>query len=113
MSDHDAPHAEPDPGDVGSVHVIIDPDVVHVVLAGEIDAGASEDLLSAAADVLAAGLPVEVDCRAVTFMDSAGIGFLARLAARSTHRVRLLHPPRMIRFLLETVRISSLVDIVD
>jgi anti-anti-sigma factor len=98
--------------EVGSVHVILDPDVVHVVLSGEIDASSAPDLTAAATEALAAALPVDVDCRSVTFMDSTGIGFLARLAARSQHRVRLLHPPDMVRFLLETVRISSLVEIV-
>lgn len=98
--------------EVGSVHVILDPDLVHVVLSGEIDASTSADLTAAATEALAASLPVEVDCRSVTFMDSTGIGFLARLAARSQHKVRLLHPPGMVQFLLETVRITSLVEIV-
>ncbi len=95
------------------MHVILDPDVVHVVLAGEIDASTSADLAAAATEALAATLPVDVDCRSVTFMDSTGIGFLARLAARSQYPVRLLHPPNIVRFLLETVRITSLVQIVD
>ena len=114
MAEHDDPSTPvlPSP-EAGSVHVILDPQVVHVVLAGEIDANIARDLTFAAAEATAAGLPVDVDCRSVTFMDSTGIGFLARLAARSQRRVRLLHPPGIVRFLLETVRITSMVEIVE
>jgi len=114
MATRDDPTTPPPPSpEVGSVHVILDPDVVHVVLAGEIDASVAPDLTAAAAEAIAAGLPVEVDCRSITFMDSTGIGFLARLAARSQRPVRLLHPPGTVRFLLETVRITSMVEIVE
>lgn len=99
--------------ELGSVHVLIDPDRVHVVLTGEVDAGTAAELATASAEALEAGLPIAIDCRYVTFMDSTGIGFLARLAARSPRRVRLLHPPAMVRFLLETVRIHELVDVVE
>ncbi len=99
--------------ELGSVHVLIDPDRVHVVLTGEVDAGTATELHTASLEALEAGLPIEVDCRNVTFMDSTGIGFLARLAARSPRRVRLLRPPAMVRFLLETVRIHELVDVVE
>ena len=115
MAAHDnsmPPPPLPSP-EVGSVHVIIDPDVVHVVLAGEIDASIAPDLTAAAAEVLDTSLRVDVDCRSVTFMDSTGIGFLARLAARSQYPVRLLHPPSIVRFLLTTVQITSLVQIVE
>ncbi len=93
--------------EVGSVHVLIDPDRVHVVLTGEIDAGTSADLATAATEVIDAERPVEVDCRHITFMDSTGIGFLARLAARSPQRVRLLNVPPMVRFLVDTVKLGD------
>jgi anti-sigma B factor antagonist len=98
--------------EVGSVHVLIDPDRVHIVLTGEIDASTAPDLSTAAMESLSTGRPIEVDCRYVTFMDSTGVGFLARLAARSVTRVRLLHPTPMVRFLLDTVMISDLVTFV-
>jgi anti-anti-sigma factor len=103
----------PDISEVGSVHVLIDPDRVHIVLSGEIDSSTAPDLTTAASEALATAARVEVDCRYVTFMDSTGIGFLARLAARSTQRVRLLHPPAKVRFLLEMVKIADLLEIVD
>ena len=106
MTDDPAP-------EIGSVHVLIDPDRVRVVLTGEIDASTSPDLTLAATEALATGSRIEIDCRYVTFIDSTGVAFLARLAARSSWRVQLLHPPAMIRFLLETVRISELLDIVE
>lgn len=99
--------------EVGSVHVLIDPDRVHIVLTGEIDASTAPDLSTAAMESLSTGRPIEVDCRYVTFMDSTGVGFLARLAARSATRVRLLHPTAMVRFLLDTVMISDLVTFVE
>jgi anti-sigma B factor antagonist len=99
--------------EVGSVHVLIDPDRVHIVLTGEIDASTAPDLSTAAMEALSTGRPIEVDCRYVTFMDSTGVGFLARLAARSATRVRLLHPTAMVRFLLDTVMISDLVTFVE
>ena len=65
------------------------------------------------ADRAATGLPIEVDAQHVTFMDSSGIAFLARVAARSAERVRVLHAPDTVRFLLEITRIGELLDLVD
>ncbi|MGO1341011.1 MAG: STAS domain-containing protein, partial [Cellulosimicrobium funkei] len=59
------------------------------------------------------GLPVEIDAHHVTFMDSSGVAFLARLASRGPHRVRVLRAPPTVRFLLEVTRIGELLDIVD
>jgi len=54
-----------------------------------------------------------VDAHHVTFMDSSGVAFLARLASRSSYRVRLLNVPPTVRFLLEVTRIGELLDVVD
>ncbi|MCG2797473.1 MAG: STAS domain-containing protein, partial [Cellulomonas sp.] len=59
------------------------------------------------------GLPIEVDAHHVTFMDSSGVAFLARLSIRSPHRVRLLRVPPTVRFLLEVTRIGELLDVED
>jgi ABC-type transporter Mla MlaB component len=46
-------------------------------------------------------------------MDSSGIAFLARVASRSTGRVRILHAPDAVRFLLEVTKIGELLEVVD
>ncbi len=101
------------PGEPGSVHVILSPDRTTIVLSGEIDADLVADLAQATEDAEHAGVPIEVDAHHVTFMDSSGVAFLARLAMRTPHRVRLLHVPPTVQFLLEVTRIGELLDVVD
>jgi anti-sigma B factor antagonist len=97
----------------GAVHVILGNDRTRIVLSGEIDADLGADLHEATAEAEHADLPIEVDAHHVTFMDSSGVAFLARLATRSQHRVRLLRVPPTVRFLLEVTRIGDLLDVVD
>lgn len=106
--------AVPDvPAEPASVHVIVMRDRTRIVVSGEVDADLSGDLQEATSDAEATGLPIEVDAQHVTFMDSSGIAFLARLASRSTERVRVLHAPETVRFLLEVTKIGELLDLVD
>lgn len=97
----------------GSVHVISGIDHIRIILAGEVDADLAGDLQDATTAVERSGLPVEVDTHHVTFMDSSGVAFLARLASRSAYRVRLLNVPPTVQFLLEVTRIGELLDVVD
>ena len=100
--------------DPGSVHVLYEPRATRVVLTGEIDAELGPDLLEAAEDALSSGRPLQVDAHHVTFMDSTGLAFLARLASRSRgRRVTLIRPPAVVRFLIETTNIVQLLDVVD
>ncbi len=101
------------PAEPASVHVIVMGDRTRIVVSGEIDADLAADLQEATADAESTGLPIEVDAQHVTFMDSSGVAFLARLAARSADRVRVLHAPETVRFLLEVTRIGELLDLVD
>lgn len=101
---------DPEPA---SVHVIVAGERTRIVISGEIDADLMPDLLEAAADAEMTGLPIEVDAQHVTFMDSSGIAFLARLASRSAERVRILRAPDAVRFLLEVTRIGELLDLID
>jgi anti-sigma B factor antagonist len=103
----------PEQGDPASVHVIVGSTRARVVLSGEIDADIGAELGEAIADAEESGLPVEIDAHHVTFMDSSGVAFLARLASRSPHRVRVLRAPPTVRFLLEVTRIGELLEIVD
>lgn len=105
---HAAAAAEP-----GSVHVIVGAERTRIVLSGEVDADLGSDLQEATTEAEEAGLPIEVDAHHVTFMDSSGVAFLARLSTRSPHRVRLIRVPPTVRFLLEVTRIGELLDVVD
>ncbi|UTT60986.1 MULTISPECIES: STAS domain-containing protein [Cellulosimicrobium] len=95
------------------MHVIVGTTRARIVLSGEIDADLGADLQEATAAAEDSGLPVEIDAHHVTFMDSSGVAFLARLASRGPHRVRVLRAPPTVRFLLEVTRIGELLDIVD
>jgi len=100
-------------GEPGAVHVILGASSTRIVLSGEIDAELAVDLHEATTDAEQAGLPIEVDTHHVTFMDSSGVAFLARLATRSPSRVRLLRVPPTVQFLLDVTKIGELLDVVD
>ncbi|UZN02658.1 STAS domain-containing protein [Cellulomonas sp. S1-8] len=100
-------------GEPGAVQVIVGTDRTRIVLSGEVDADLGPELQEATAEAEQRGLPIEVDAHHVTFMDSSGVAFLARLSIRSEHRVRLLRVPPTVRFLLEVTRIGELLDVVD
>lgn len=100
-------------GEPGSVHVLIGGARTRVVLSGEIDAELGPELLEAAAEAEDARRPVEVDSHHVSFMDSTGVAFLARLASRCEQRLLLIRPPEVVRFLMDVTSIGQLVTIVD
>lgn len=120
-SNDDMQRAEPGVGvpasrpvDPGSVHVLFQEAATRVVLTGEIDAELGGELLEAAANALEPSLPIEVDAQHVSFMDSTGVAFLARLASKSpTGRITVLQPTDVVRFLLDVTDIARLVDVVD
>jgi anti-anti-sigma factor len=95
----------------GAVQVLVGEDRVRIVLSGDVDSDLGDDLVEAATEAERHDLPIEVDAHHVTFMDSAGVAFLARLSIRSKHRVRLLRVPPTVKFLLEVTRIGELVDV--
>lgn len=105
--------ASPGGGEQGGVHVIVGADATRIVLSGEVDADLGPELHEATTEAENAGLPIEVDAHHVTFMDSSGVAFLARLSIRSQHRVKLLRVPPTVRFLLEVTRIGELLDVVE
>ncbi len=100
-------------GEPGEVQVLVGADHVRIVLSGDVDSGLRHELAEATAEVESHKLPIEVDAHHVTFMDSTGVAFLARLSTGSTHRVRLLRVPPTVRFLLEVTRTGELVDLAD
>ncbi len=100
-------------GDSGAVHVIVGATTTRIILSGEVDADLGPELQEATAEAENASLPIEVDAHHVTFMDSSGVAFLARLSIRSQHRVKLLRVPPTVQFLLDVTRIGELLDVVD
>jgi len=108
-----SPSAAEQAAEPGGVHVIVGARTTRIVLSGEVDADLGPELHEATAEAEDAGLPIEVDAHHVTFMDSSGVAFLARLSIRSQHRVRLLRVPPTVRFLLEVTRIGELLDVVE
>ncbi|SDB92043.1 anti-anti-sigma factor [Sanguibacter gelidistatuariae] len=91
---------------VGTTHA-------RVVLSGEIDADLAADLNQATRDVQKSMLAVEIDAHHVTFMDSTGVAFLARLTAVTSGPVRIFNTPPTVRFLLEVTSIGSMLEIVE
>lgn len=100
-------------GEPASVHVIVQDGRTRIVLSGEVDADLAADLTEATSDAEATGLPIDIDAQHVTFMDSSGIAFLARIATRSSQKVRILRAPETVRFLLQVTRIGELLELVD
>ena len=112
------PGREPSPAttgaiEPGSVHVIVGATHARVVLSGEIDADLAADLAQATRDVQESMLAVEIDAHHVTFMDSTGVAFLARLTAVTQEPVRIFNTPPTVRFLLEVTSIGNMLEIVD
>lgn len=102
--------------DHGSSSVVVDSDgnSTQVVLGGEIDAAYRQELLEAAGKVVAAGLPVRVLADRVSFMDCAGVAFLARMATGSgAGRVTVVNAPVQVRRLLEVTGLTTLLTLED
>lgn len=105
--------SEPDSEQGGSVSVLSSPFRVLLVFSGQMDGSLNAELADAVTKAQQQGLPVDVDTRAVTFMDSSVIAMVAYLVYRLPHRVRFIQPPQLVRFLLEVTNIGELVDVLD
>lgn len=81
-----------------------------VQVRGNVDITLTEELAQIAQEIDLRGGPVDVDTSGVTFMDSAALAMLARLAYQ--HPVRVIDPPKVVRFLLDTTRVVEMVDII-
>lgn len=95
----------------GSVHVLFGAHKTRIVLEGEIDADLGPELIDAAGEADKAQLPIDVETSNVTFMDSSGVAFLARLAARSSQPVTVVSPPEVVEFLLNLTKIGDMLEI--
>jgi len=91
---------------IGTVQVVIASDAVRVILAGEVDVELDNELDEAARAVREHPLPVIVDATRVTFMDSAGVRFIARFYGQG--RLTVSASPT-VRFLLQVLGMDDVV----
>jgi anti-sigma B factor antagonist len=100
-------------GQVGDVQVFFDPDVTLIMLSGEVDLALGPELEDAGRDAIDRGVPIHVDLTRVTFLDSVGIGFIARVAAAghaAGQRATVVGASRRIR---EGIALSGLQSLLD
>jgi anti-anti-sigma factor len=96
----------------GNVQVSLRGDVSVVTLAGEVDVGLSKALDDACSAVLQRDRPVRVDAGRLTFIDSSGLNFLARLIQAEPGG----KPPKVIGaspVVRETIHLVGLADLVE
>ncbi|MFS0701837.1 STAS domain-containing protein [Cellulomonas sp. 179-A 4D5 NHS] len=90
----------------GAVDVHVTPSGVRIELRGEIDTVLSDDLDVAVQRVREHAMPVTVDASEVTFIDSTGASFFARLV-RLPNAVAALELAPVVRDLLEITGIAA------
>lgn len=95
------------------VSVLTSPTRTRLVLAGEMDLTSQGELDEAIEEVVLRRLPVDIDTRNVTFMDSSVVAALARLVQRLEEPPTLVDPPELVRFLLDVTKLSDVVTVVD
>lgn len=97
----------------GSAALVASSSHVRLVLTGELDLLMKPRLLDLVREAVLHDLPVVVDTRQVTFMDSSVIATLSRLVQAAKRPLTFIDPAPVVRFLLEVTGIGALVDIVD
>ena len=83
-----------------------------LILRGEIDLAVRGPLTRAINEIMAAGSRVVVDMRDVSFLDSTGIGALARAVSEGCE-VLVLNPHAAVRRALEVSGVDGIIQIVD
>jgi anti-anti-sigma factor len=68
-------------GVAGDVQVFFDADGTLILLSGEIDLALGPELEDAGHDAVDRGQQIRIDVARVTFIDSVGLGFIARMAS--------------------------------
>jgi anti-anti-sigma factor len=97
----------------GQVQVIPDEQMTLVMLAGEIDLAVREDMNEARQEVLARGLPVQLDLYRVTFIDSIGIAFIAQLLMTERDRGRRVAVLGASKATRQTLLVHGVADLLD
>ena len=100
----------------GDAVVFFDDAVTLILLSGEVDLALGDDLEFAGRDAIDRGMPVRLDVSRVTFIDSVGLGFLARMASAEREQGRVLAlvgAPRNVQEAVHLVGLAELVEFVD
>ena len=95
----------------GAVALLTTDGAVRLVLSGPIDQLCATDVDAAVSEAVAARLPVEVDTRHVTFMDSTGMAALQALSTACPLRATFINPTDLVRFLLQVTHLDAEVEI--
>ncbi|MDO5727617.1 MAG: STAS domain-containing protein [Bowdeniella nasicola] len=106
----------PEPGtNRGEASVVATGGRTRLILAGDIDLQMVRELNEAIAECEARALPLDIDMRHVTFMDSAGVATFARMITANTPLtpVRLLKPPRVVRYLFDITGLMASVELLE
>jgi anti-sigma B factor antagonist len=97
----------------GDASVFFDEDVTLIMLSGEVDLAIGDDLEYAGRDAIDREVPIRVDLSRVTFIDSVGLGFLARMASAEREHGRKVVLVGARRNVVEAVRLVGLADLVE
>lgn len=98
---------------LGDVVVLDQASATLVRLTGEVDLSLSEELSRAYQHCRSSERPVRVDASDLTFIDSTGIGFVARLAAAEQTAGRRLQIIGASRRTSETLSLTGLDELLD
>jgi anti-sigma B factor antagonist len=97
----------------GDASVFFDEGLTLIMLSGEVDLAIGDDLEYAGRDAIDREVPIRVDLSRVTFIDSVGLGFLARMASAEREHGRKLALAGTRRNVAEAVHLVGLADLVD
>lgn len=95
----------------GTAAVLSSPTRVRVVLAGELDLAVRSDIEEACRDARGYRLPIDLDVRNVTFMDSSIVVLIYALAASSP--LRVIAPTELVQFLFDVTGLATQVEMLD
>ena len=107
-----SPGSQPAAGP-GAVDLVRESARTVVRLSGEVDLSCSDLLSAARAEAAERGLPVRLDLSALSFIDSTGIGFVARLATLERDAGRRLAVVGTSRRITEALSLTGLDDLLD
>jgi anti-sigma B factor antagonist len=97
----------------GDASVFFDEGLTLIMLSGEVDLAIGDDLEYAGRDAIDREVPIRVDLSRVTFIDSVGLGFLARMASAEREHGRKLALLGTRRNVAEAVHLVGLADLVE
>ena len=116
ISDELLEAVEPPQGATGDVQVFFDHQVTLIMLSGEIDLALGPELEDAGRDAIDRDEQIRLDATAVSFLDSVGIGFVARITSASHQMgcpLTVVGASRRVRETLELAGLAELVAYTD